>query len=299
MKLIFLGTASSFPTKERNHTAVLLEYAGEALLFDCGEGTQRQIKLAEAHPMKIEKIFITHWHGDHCLGLPGFLESMAFSNRTKPIYLFGPVGTKEHLFHLMKGFAVRLPFKLDVHEISAQEPRVILETPEYEVLAVNMKHRVPTLAFAFKEKSKIRINLDYTKKFGLEQHPILKKLQEGKDITWQGKKIKAKDATYKVEGKKVAYVVDTEPNANAVKLAKDSDVFVCEGTFANELKAEANEKCHMTVKQAAKLAKDAEVKKLVLTHFSQRYKHTTELEREASSVFKNVVMAKDLMEVKI
>ena len=167
------------------------------------------------------------------------------------------------------------------------------------MFGVNLKHRIPVVGYAFQENSKIRINTKYTKKFGLVKDPVLKNLQKGKDILWKGKKIKAKDATYEIKGRKIAVVFDSEPIDKIVTLAKNSDLFICEGTFSNKIKDKAAERGHMTVKDAAKLAKKAKVKRLVLTHFSQRYHSTAELSKEARSVFPDTIMSKDFMTISV
>jgi len=300
MKLIFLGTSSVFPTKERNHSCLALDIGPEIILFDCGEGTQRQIRIAKLSPMKISKILITHWHGDHVLGLAGLLESFYMSGRTKTLDIFGPRGTKEHFQHMLKAFEIRLSFKVNIHELGPRKPTKVFETKDYEIWAAKMQHAVPCLAWSWIQKPKIKINTEFLQRFGLKSpHPILKKLQAGKDIVWKGKKIKVIEATFTKPGKKITYIVDALPTDQAVELARDADFFICEATFAHELKEAALEKGHMTAKQAAKLAKKAHVKQLIITHFSQRYKNVKPLLDEAKKVFKNTIAAKDFLEIKI
>jgi len=149
------------------------------------------------------------------------------------------------------------------------------------------------------EHDKRQINLKYLKKFGLQKHPILKKLQQGKDIVWKGKKIKAKNATIVKKGKKVTLITDTMVCPNIVKLAKGADVLIIESTLMDNMKAKAKEFKHMTAKQVALLAKKAKVKKLVLVHFSQRYKNTKPLEQEAKKYFKNTFCAKDFSKLQV
>lgn len=299
MRLVLLGTASTFPTKNRNHTSVLLRYGSEAILFDCGEGTQRQLRIAGESPMKITKIFITHWHGDHVLGLPGLLESMAMNNRKDLLEIFGPGGTKESIKHLFHALHIKPNFKLSVHEVDTRKSPVAVNTKAYEVTAQFLKHKVPCLGYSFKEKDGYRINKDWVKKEKVQGLPALSKLQEGKDVTIKGKKVKAKDVTYIKPGKKLTILFDTDMIPALAKFAKNSDLLVCEGTFSNKIKEKAREWGHLTVKDAAKVAKQAKVKKLVITHFSQRYKDTKELKKEATSVFKNSILGKDLMEIRV
>lgn len=299
MKIVFLGTAATFPTRERAHTCVALALGAETLLFDCGEGCQRQISIAGLSPMKISKIFLTHWHGDHVLGLAGMLQSFCMNKRGAPLHIFGPKGTKEHLSYMLKAFEIKVGFKIIVNELDIKTSKKIDETDEYEIWAAEMQHTVPCLAYSFVQKPKIKLNIDYLEKFGLTRHPILKNLQEGKDIVWKGKKIKASDATYLKPGQKIVYAVDTLPNNDLVKLAKDATYFICEATFMAELREAAAERGHMTSKQAGRLAKKARAKQLILTHFSQRYRDVQPLLNEARSMFKNTIAARDFLEIKI
>jgi len=299
MKLIFLGTSSVFPTPKRNHPALALIYEGEILLFDCGEGVQRQMAIAKLSPAKINHIFLTHWHGDHVLGLPGLLQSMQMSERKKDLHIYGPPGSAAHLQHLRKGFEIGLSFRIRVHEVYPKSPTKILDSQKYEIWAAQLDHYVPCIGFAFKEKDRRKINLEYTKKFGLTKHPILKKLQQGQDIEWKGKKIKVEDATILVRGKKITYIMDTLPCTNAIALASNADILICEATFTQELKDKALERHHMTAKQAAKIAKKAKAQKLVITHFSQRFRNSAPLLKEARTVFPNTIAARDFLEIKI
>jgi ribonuclease Z len=299
MKIVFLGTASSFPTKDRNHTSILLRYGPEAILFDCGEGTQRQLRIVGESPMKITKIFITHWHGDHILGLPGLLESMAFNGRKDLLEIFGPGGSRDSVNHLFKALHIRPNFKLSVHEVDTRKSIIAVNTKDYEVSAQFVKHNVPCLAYSFQEKDTYRINKDWVKKEKVQGLPALSKLQEGKDVMIKGKKVKAKDVTYIKPGKKLTFIFDTDPFIELKKFAKDADLLICEGTFSNKIREKARDKGHLTVKDAAKIAKGAKVKRLALTHFSQRYKDTSELLKEAKSVFKNTIIAKDFMELNV
>lgn len=299
MRVIFLGTSSVYPTKNRNHQAIALKYGGEILLFDCGEGTQRQMRIAKLKLSKISKIFISHWHGDHVLGLPGLLQSCAMENRTKPLELWGPPTTKERIKHIRKTYEADFPFKIVIHEVKNKKTQIVDEELSYEILAAPLVHPCECIGFSFKEKDKIKINKEYLKKFNLTNDPIIKKLQQGKNITWKSKKIKAKDATFIEKGKKITYIVDTSETKNILDLAKKSDLLICESTYLNELKDQAKERGHLTAKQAGNIAKKAKVDKLIITHFSQRYPKTTPLLNEARGKFKNTYAAKDFMEVTV
>jgi ribonuclease Z len=288
--LTFLGTGSAVPTKRRNHTAMLLTYKNENILIDCGEGTQRQFKYANISPSKITKFLITHWHGDHILGIPGLFQTLHMNDYQKTLQVYGPKKT-EYFLDLLNHL-VKLKIQLQVSESSGGK---IFENDEFYLQAESMQHDTPALAYSFVIKEKRRLDRAKLKKLKLPNSPILKKLQEGKDITHEGKKIKASQVSYTEPGRKITIILDTAYNEDAVKLAKDSDLLVCESSFSNEEKAMAHERKHLTSVEAATIAKKAKVKALVLTHISQRYEAKPKIILdEAKKVFKNTTLAKDL-----
>ncbi len=296
MKIVFLGTGSMVPSKERNHTSILLNYNEENILIDCGEGTQRQLRHAGISATKITRLLITHWHGDHILGIPGLIQTLGASNYNKTLYIYGPLGTKKYLHGLFSSFINNIGIKIEVKEINSGR---VLETERFYFEAKPMNHNCLCLGYSFIEKDKRNINVNYIKKFGLKQHPILKELQNGKDILWNGKKIKASKALKITKGKKITFILDTYLTNNAVKLAKNSDLLICESTLADDLKENAKEYKHLTNKMAAGIAKKAKASRLILTHFSQRYTNVKDLEKEAKQVFKNTLCAYDFMVVNI
>jgi len=295
-KITILGTSSAFPTKQRGHSATHLDVGSESMLFDCGENTQRQIALAGISPMKTSKIFLTHWHGDHVLGLGGLLQSFQMNKRKTAVNVYGPEQTRERFQHMLKAFEIRTQYGINVYEVkaSATKPFKILEDSTYEIFAIKVKHPIPCLAFMYKEKDRRRVKKDVIKPLGLEGNPLVSKLQEGKDIEYKGKKITAKKATYMQPGKKIVYIIDAAYSEQLVKFASDADLLICESTFASDLKQEAREYGHMTAADAATLAKKAKAKKLVLTHFSQRYRDTNILLGEAKKIFQKTEAANDL-----
>ncbi|MGB9707924.1 MAG: ribonuclease Z [Candidatus Pacearchaeota archaeon] len=295
MEITFLGTSQATPTAEKSQTAVLLTYNNENILVDCGEGTQRQFKIAKLNPCKITRILITHWHGDHVLGLPGLIQTLALSNYGKTLHVYGPKGTRYFFNLLLRTFIFKEKLKAEIHEITKNG--TFLETKDFKLEAYQMKHFVPCIAYSFVEKDKHRINMNYVKKFGLVQGPILKNLQEGKNITWKGKKILASKATTLKKGRKVSFILDTLANENAIKVAKNSDVLISEATFLSAEHADkALERGHLTAKQTAIIAKKAKVKRLIITHISQRYaKNETPILHEVKKIFRNSELAKDFM----
>lgn len=295
MYIQFLGTSAMVPTAERNHSSLLLFHEKDSILFDCGEGTQKQMKIAGIDINRISKILISHWHGDHVLGLGGLLQTMASQSYDRTLRIYGPKGSKEYINNMMKGFAFDNKIELEVNEIS--EGR-FYESSDYYLEAAKLEHSVPTYGYAFIEQDRRKIDLAFTKKLGIPEGPLLGKLQQGENITFKGKTVKADEATTVIKGKKFCYIADTLPCNSAVKLAKDSDLLVSESTHASKIEEKAEEFKHLTAKQAATIAEKANAKKLVLTHFSQRYKNTDEIEEEAKLVFPNVTCAKDFMKVK-
>jgi ribonuclease Z len=296
MKITFLGTGAMMPTPERNHSAILLNYESENILVDCGEGTQKQMRLAKIAPTKITKILITHWHGDHVLGLPGLLQTLGANEYNKILDIYGPKGSREYFGNMFKGFINEFKIKVRINEI---KEGMFFKSDGFTLEAKELEHSCPCLGYSFIEADKRNVNVNYTKKFGLTRHPILRELQEGRNIVWKGEKIKAEDATTTRKGKKISFVVDTGYTKKAVELAKDADLLICEATTSDELKEKTERYRHLTTKQAAQIAKEADAKKLVITHFSQRYSNVDlkELEKEAKEVFKETVAAKDLMEI--
>mgnify|MGYP003731022219 CR=1 FL=1 len=296
MEITILGTAGSMPTKERNVLSVFMKYKAEGLLFDCGEGTQRQMKIAGIPLSKVTRIFITHWHGDHVIGLAGLLQSRGLSDNPGSIEIYGPLGTKERIGHMFNAFEFARGVDIRVHEVRSG---VILKTDDFIVECAPLKHSVPTVGYAFVENEKRKMDVKLLKKQGVPLGPLVGKLQEGHVITINGRKITPDMVSEVVPGKKVAYITDSVVCAGAQKLAENADLVICEATYTSERTEEAHEYAHMTAKEAAQLASSANAQKLVLIHFSARYKNVSELEEDARNIFDNTQAAKDLMKIKL
>jgi len=296
MQLTFLGTSAMVPTKERNHSAALISYGSEGILIDCGEGTQRQMKIAGVKPSKVTKILISHWHGDHVLGIPGLIQTLAKNGYDKVLEIYGPEGTKERMKNLFKAFSFEDKIETKIYEITKKR---FFEGKDFFLEALPLEHSILTLGFSFIEKNKRRIMIDAVRKLGIPEGPLLGKLQSGKSITFKRKKITPEQVTYTVKGKKLSFIADTVPCNNALELAMGSDILVCEATYANKLEEKAAEYKHMTAGQAGLLANQARAKKLILTHFSQRYKTMEEIEDDAKDIFSNTICAYDFMKIKI
>ncbi len=294
IKIVFLGTSNAIPTKERNHTAILLNYKNESILIDCGEGTQRQFRLADISPTKLTRILITHWHGDHILGLSGLFQTLAMNNYQKTLFLYGPRGTKHDLSLLNELVKIKIP--LSSHEVGGR----FLETPEFIIEASAMKHSVPTNAYAFVVKEKRRLDKKKLRKLKLPNSPLIGKLQKGEDISISGKIVKASHVSYIEKGRKIVIILDTLYDKNAIQLARNADLLICESSFSDEEKAQAREYKHLTAAQAATIAKKAGVKHLILTHISQRYEHDfSKIKKEATQIFKKITIARDLQSFEI
>jgi ribonuclease Z len=295
MKILFLGTGGMQPTKDRNPSAILMTYKSENILFDCGEGTQRQLQIAGVSPTKITKIIITHWHGDHVYGLPGLLRTLAAWEYNKTLEIYGPKGTKKYMKGLLKLFIPKNKVKLKIIEVSKEGP--FLETKDLLLTAFKLDHLVPCLGYSIKEKDKRRMNLKYLKKFGLTRDPLLGQLQKGKSITYKGHRILVKNATDLIPGKKISLVIDTAYSPKLSKFVRNSDVLIAESTHCSKLKNKAKEYKHLTAGEAAKIAKQSKSKKLILTHIGKRYKNTSVLLKEAKKTFKNTKIAEDFMKI--
>ncbi len=285
------------PTKDRNQSSIFIRYRNEGILVDCGEGTQRQFKKKGIPITKITKILITHWHGDHVFGLPGIISTLGASEYSGKLQIYGPVGTKKHFDAMFKAFVFDKRIKLEVNEINKEGK--FFENDYFCLETMKLEHGIITLGYNFIEKDIRHIDTKKVKKFGIPQGPLLGKLQSNKPIFYKGKKINPNDVTYIEKGKKITIISDTVPCKNALKLAKNADILICESTYTSELEKKGEEYGHMTAKQAGLLANRANVKKLILTHFSARYKNTQEIEEDARAVFDNTIVAEDFMVVKI
>ena len=299
MEIVFLGTSSMVPTKERNQSALLISYGSEGILVDCGEGTQRQLKIAGISPAKITKILITHWHGDHVLGLPGLIQTMSSFDIEQQLDIYGPEGTQRQLEHLKKAFLMeenRGGLKVSGNEVSEKR---FFEGREFALEAMRLDHTAPCLGYSLVEKDKRKIDLDKAKKFGLQPGPLLGQLQEGKTVSWKGKTVKPEDVSHVAKGKKVTVISDTKLCKACTELAEGADVLICEATYSNDLEEKAELYKHLTAQQAALIANNAGAKRLILTHFSQRYKNVQQIEEEARTVFDNVICAHDFMKINV
>ena len=296
MQITFLGTSSMVPTKERNQIAVFLSYGSEGILFDCGEGTQRQFKIAGISLTKVTKILISHWHGDHVLGLPGLMQTLSSLEYSGTLEIYGPEGTKKRIEKMFEAFVFdkRLDFK--VKEVKSE---IFFENSDFELESYPLEHGIEIVGYSFIEKDNRKVDMKKVKKFGIPEGPLIGRLQQGKSIEHNNKKINADDVTYIEKGKKLSFITDTVLCDNCYKLAENADLLICEATYSSKLTDKSEDYGHMTAKHAAQIANKANVKQLVLIHFSARYKNTQELEEDARDVFDNVICAKDFMKIEL
>jgi len=300
MKLVFLGTGATTPTKERGLSSVALKYLGEWFLFDCPEGTQRQMMSSHVSYQKIRFIFISHFHADHFLGLPGLLATMSIHQRDYPITIFGPKGVGQRVADAINLSMLKINFEVRCKEV---KKGVIVEEEKFLVRAFPLKHEVPCYGFAFKEVDKLG---EFSRKkaiaLKIPEGPLWSKLQKGEKVKVKGKTFIPKqvmDYSKGKQGRKVSIVFDTRPDKSYFNEIKESDVLVHEATFTDALLNRAIKTKHSTAKEVGKIADQTRCKKLVLTHLSARHKEEAKLENEARMEFGNVVVAKDLMEIKI
>ncbi len=186
MSVTFLGTGNAVPTEIRNHTGILINFKDESILFDCGESIQRQFKIAKISPSKLTRIFITHWHGDHILGLPGLFQTLAMADYNRTLKIYGPPGTI-HFISIIKELLMHINIKLEVKEL---DEGIVVDEEEFRIETKKMDHNIPSLAYSFIAKEKIRLKGDKLKKLKLPNSPLIKNLQQGKDIIFNNKKIK-------------------------------------------------------------------------------------------------------------
>ncbi len=299
MKITFLGTGGSFPTKDRGVTSIAIQRKGELLLFDCGEGTQRQMTQTPVSPMKIESIYLTHFHGDHFLGVPGLIQTMSLMDREKDLKIFGPEGSKEKINTLLEIPVYTEKFEVKVRELS---PGDEVQREEYKIKTAEPEHSTKGLAYALIEDERPgKFHPEKAKELGLEAGPDFSRLQEGNPVELSdGTTVKPEQVLGPSRpGRKVVYSGDTSPAEDIRDLAEGADVLIHEATFSSELAEEAAEANHSTTQQAAEIAKEANVEKLFLIHPSPRYSDGSVLEEEAREVFPNTTLAEDLMEYEV
>ncbi len=292
--VIFLGTGGSLPTKERGLPSVALRRDGELILFDCGEGTQRQMMHAGLGFNRPMSIIISHLHGDHILGLPGLLQTMSSLARDKPLEMYGPKGLTRFLdiFHKPLAFATNFP----VH-IRELNPGASISKSEYVVKTALAKHDITCIAYALEERDRPgRFHPDKAERLGVPEGSLWGELQHGKKVKVEGRIVLPADVVDSSRpGLKVVYAIDTRPAESVKALAKNADLLLHDGGFAEERRLKAKEYYHSTAREAAQLAKAARTKRLALIHISAVTRDDSILQREARRIFKQTIVPKDFM----
>lgn len=298
MQITFLGTSGSWPTKERNVPAIALKLDGEIVLFDCGEGTQRQFMHSKVSFMNISKILITHLHGDHFLGIPGLVQTMSLNNRGKNLEIYGPVGIRNAMESLLHVGYFSPTFKISVNELRSNQ---VIHCPKYDIKVIETAHVIPALAYCIQEHDRSgKFNLKKAKKLGIPEGPLFSKLQSGESISIDGKKIIPEMVLGgKRKGRKVVYSGDTKPFKSFINFAKDCDVLIHDGTASTKLEKKANKYGHSSFRQAGVIAKKCGTQTLFLTHISPRYTDGSEIKKEVRSIFKRAFVAEDFMEYEV
>tara|TARA_B100000780_G_scaffold241993_1_gene184624 strand:- start:1156 stop:2070 length:915 start_codon:yes stop_codon:yes gene_type:complete len=294
IELTILGCHSATPRVNAHPTAQYLEINSRHFLIDCGEGTQRQMRKYKVGFSKINHIFISHLHGDHFFGLIGLISTLGILNREKELHLFGPKGIKEVINLQLKYSKSYVKYDLIFHELNSKKSELIFEDEKVEVLTIPLHHRVYTNGFLFKEKENSRkLNMSEIIKFQEIEVCDYNNLKAGRDFTLtSGETIQNSLLTQ--DPKKpmsYAYCSDTSYKPDIVEIIKKSDLLYHESTFLSDKEDLATKTRHSTAKQAALIAKKADVKKLILGHYSSRYKDITLFKKEAEEVFSNVILA--------
>ena len=298
MKLVFLGTSAAQPTERRGLSCICLENDGEILMFDAGEASQISYMKSGLGWNKKMKLFVTHLHGDHCVGILGLLQTMSMQKRTESLEIFGPKGIDEFLAANIKVLNFGLSFSILITIVKEGK---IFEDKKFSMYAAKASHSITAFSYLFEEKDKPgKFNVEKAKELGIPEGKLWNKLQNGEEIINNEEIIKPVQVLGKKRpGKKIGISGDTMPTKELEEFFKECDYLVFDSTFLDEEKQKAQDTCHSTAKQAAQLGKNSNVKNLILTHFSARYKDEIGHLTEAEKIHNSVVTAKDFLEIEI
>jgi len=289
--LIILGCSSQQPTRFRNHGAYLVRWNDEGLLFDPGEGTQRQFIFAGIAPPVVKRIFVSHFHGDHCLGLGSILMRLNLDKVTHPIHCYYPASGKKYFDRLRYGTMYHETINVIEHPV--YEAGVVEDDGKFRIEATFLEHGVDNIGWRITEPDIRKYDREKLDNFGIKG-PLVRELQEKGQITLNGQIITLDDVSWVRIGDSIAIVIDTRLCKNAVDIARGAQLLLCESTYTEEHRELAHKHFHLTSKQAAGIAKEAGVEQLILTHFSARYLNLKVMEQEAQAVFPNTQVAEDL-----
>lgn len=289
IEITILGSSGSSPAKDRNLPSVALRREGDVFLFDCGEGTQMQMIKYGINAYRIKAIFVSHSHGDHIIGIAGLVRTLAMSNRDKPLGIFVPKGQEKIIKALVMFDKAMIGYDINIIGIGKG---LAYTGKDFRISAFRLNHTINALGYIFQENDKKNFIMERCKKLGIEGR-MFSELQKKGRIKLGKRIIYAKDLVDIRPGKKIVYAMDTRPTAETVKAAKDADLLIHESSYTEEFGRLARERKHSTALEAAEIAKKANVKRLVLTHISTRFKTAKPLIDEARKVFKEVSVAED------
>jgi ribonuclease Z len=299
LSVTFLGTGASCPTVDRNVAGLAVQREGETILFDCGEGSQRQM-MRYGVGFSFTEVFFTHYHADHMLGITGLLRTMGLQDRTAPVVLYGPRGAQRVLGAAILLGIERNKFPVEIVEL---HPGQRLTRPEYDIVAFETEHRNDTMGYALVEHTRLgRFNPERAQELGIPEGPLWGRLHKGESVLLEdGRIITAADLVGAPRpGRTVVYSGDTRPTLSVIEAAHGADLLVHEATFGGDEAERAKETGHSTAAEAARVAHDAGVRRLVLTHISPRYnRDATELLAEARAVFPDTTIARDGLTVEV
>ncbi len=298
MQIVFLGTSGSWPTPKRNVSAIAVKRGPEVLLFDCGEGTQRQLMASKLSFMQVTRVFLTHYHGDHFLGLPGLVQSMNFFGRETPLDVYGPAGCEDLVAQLLSLGHFKAGYPVHARDLAPGES---VDGGEYTVTAFEAVHTVPGLSYVLQEKARPgRFDLEKAKALGIPPGPLYSRLQEGEAVTVGGRTFTPDQVLGPPRrGRKIVYTGDSMPHETLVTMARGADVLIHDATSDAALEEKANQYGHSSSRQAAQVAKEANVGLLVLTHMSPRYEDAATLLNDAKAIFERVRLADDFLEIDV
>ena len=294
-KVTILGSSGSAPTKDRGLSSVAVSREGSIYLFDCGEGTQRQMLKYGLNISKVKAIFITHMHGDHVIGVAGLVRTLSLYKRSEPLSIFVPKGYESAAESLLKFDSAIMTYEIKVVGVKSG---IVYRGDGIEVRAFKLVHSIPTYGYSFIEEGKLHFVKGKADALGIKGKKFGEIQKKGK-IKIDGKLIKLSEITYPEKEKKFTYASDTRPAASTVIAARNAELLVHEATYCADLERLARERKHSTAAEAAQVAKNAKVKKLVLTHISARYRNASQIRSEAAKVFRNVEVAEDGKEYEI
>ena len=292
--IVFLGTGSGIPTLKRGHPAILFHRGADFFLFDCGENAQLGLQKAKISPMKIDRIFVTHWHADHFAGILPMLETLDLEGRDRPLEIYGPEASR--FVDAMSAMSYYgFGFEVKAVDIDFKKKQKITDAPDYAIYSIPTKHSVPSVGYMFAEKSHIKINMIKAGKLGLKQGPIMKQLREKGKVRVKGRIVKFSDVAEERPGRSMAYSGDTLVHEPFFRTVRGIDVLIHDGTFMEP----SPTRSHASIREVGKMARKYKIKKLIFTHFSRRYRSSSELKAAAKRAFRGAVIAEDSMRIRM